>query len=238
MDADRPDRPVPARPLRKPSMSENSYPGPALLRGCVVGVATGALAVAAHGAAGGGYPTSSGAALLLLTALLTGWASGSVVPGVRGALAHRAAIPGVGVFGPLAAGQFAGHWALTGLTGRHTGAHTAFGESLSGGPRGTAMFAAHLLAVLLCALVIAAAERLYRAASAVVRALLTPVRGIPRALRGMAAGQAAAPRYRTPNGASGPRAPPAPAYLDASHTFGEKVITPCPTGFPRPCAAV
>ncbi|WP_280402621.1 hypothetical protein [Nocardia carnea] len=218
-------------------MSPNSYPGPAQLRGCVVGVATGALAVAAHGAAGGGYPTSTGAAFLLLTALVTGWASGSVGPGMRSAFAHRAAAPVVAVLGPLAAGQFAGHWALTGLTGHHAGADTAIGESLSGGPFGAAMFAAHLLAVLLCALVIVAAERLYRAASAVVRALLTPVRDTRGALLGMAAGHAAAPRYRTPNGASGPRAPPAPAHLDASHTFGEKVITPCPTGFPRSCAA-
>ncbi|MGI5222103.1 hypothetical protein [Nocardia sp. CA-290969] len=219
-------------------MSPNSYPGPAQLRGCVVGGATGALAVAAHGAAGGGYPTSTGAALLLLTALVTGWASGSVVPGMRSALTHRAAATGAGIFGPLAAGQFAGHWALTGLTGHHTGADTAIGESLSGGPLSTAMFAAHLLAVLLCTLMIAAAERLYRAASAVVRALLTPMRDIPRALLAVAAAPAAAPRYRAPNGASGPRAPPAPAHLDASHTFGEKVFDPCPTGFHRPCAVV
>lgn len=220
-------------------MSSNPQTDPAQLRGCVVGVATGALAVAAHGAAGGGYPTSAGTALLLLTTLVTGWVSGSVVTGARSRFANRAAaIPGPSIFLPLASGQFVGHWALTGLTGHHAGTGTAVGESPAGGPLPPAMLVAHLLAVLLCTLTITVAERLYRAASAVLRTLLTPVRGFPPALRARIAAHVVLPRNQAPNGASGPRAPPARMITDVSTSFGEKDFRPCPTGFPRPCAAV
>ncbi|MBF6350063.1 MULTISPECIES: hypothetical protein [Nocardia] len=218
-------------------MSTSQYTGPAQLRGCLVGVATGALAVAAHGAAGGGYPTSAGTALLLLTTLLTGWVAGSGGIGTLGRFANRAGIPGPRIVLPLASGQFAGHWALTGLTGHHTAAGAAAGESPTGGPFSAAMFVAHLLAVLLCALTIAVAERLYRTASAVLRVLLTPVRGVLPAPRVRIAANAATPRQHAPNGASGPRAPPARVITDVSPSFGEKVFRPCSTGFPRPCAA-
>ncbi|WP_280463538.1 hypothetical protein [Nocardia carnea] len=219
-------------------MSSNPYTGPAQLRGCVVGVATGALAVAAHGAAGGGYPTSAGTALLLLTTLVTGWVSGSVVSGARGRFANRSAVPGLSIFLPLAMGQFVGHWALTGLTGHHTGTGSAVGESPTGGPLSAAMFGAHLFAVLLCTLTITVAERLYRAASAVLRVLLTPVRRFPPAPRVCIAAIVATPRNHAPNGASGPRAPPRRGITDVPTSFGEKVFRPCPTGFPHPCAAV
>lgn len=219
-------------------MSSNPYTGPAQLRGCVVGLATGALAVAAHGAAGGGYPTSAGTALLLLTALVTGWVSGSVVTGARGRFAHRVAVPGLSIFLPLASGQFIGHWALAGLTGHHSGTGSAVGESPTGGPLSTAMFAAHLLAVLLCTLMIIVAERLYRAASAVLRVLLTLARRFPPAPRVCLATIIATPRNHAPNGASGPRAPPRRVISDIPISFGEKVFRPCPTDFPHPCAAV
>ncbi|NKY56277.1 hypothetical protein [Nocardia flavorosea] len=219
-------------------MSFNPCPGPAQLRGCVVGVATGALAVAAHGAAGGGYPTSAGTALLLLTTLVTGWVSGSVVTGARGRLANRAVAPGLGIFVPLVSGQFIGHWALAGLTGHHTGTGSAVGESSTGGPLSAAMFATHLLAVLLCTLMITAAERLYRAASAALRVLLAPVHRFPPAPRVCIAAIVATPRNHAPNGASGPRAPPRRVLGDVPTSFGEKVFRPCPTGFPHLFAAV
>lgn len=219
-------------------MSRNPHTGPAQLRGCVVGVATGALAVAAHGAAGGGYPTSAGTALLLLTTLVTGWGSGSVVTGARSRFANRAAVPGLSIFLPLASGQFVGHWALTGLTGHHTGTATAGSESPTGSPLSAAMLGAHLLAVLLCTLTITVAERLYRAASAALRVLLTPVHRLRPALRARIAANLMLPRKHAPNGASGPRAPPARVITDVPTSFGEKVFRPCPTGFPRPCAAV
>ncbi|WP_280438348.1 hypothetical protein [Nocardia carnea] len=215
-------------------MSSNPYTDPAPLRGCVVGVATGALAVAAHGVAGGGYPTSAGTALLLLTALLTGWVSGSVATGAR----VRFATAGPRIFLPLAAGQFVGHWALTGLTGHHAETATASGGTPTGGSLSAAMLGAHLLAVLLCTLTITVAERLYRAASAVLRVLLTPVRLLPPALRVGVAANIAVPRNHAPNGASGPRAPPARVSTDVPTSIGERVFRPCPTGFPRPCAAV
>lgn len=218
-------------------MSTSQYLGTAQLRGCVVGVATGALAVAAHGAAGGGYPTPAGTALLLLTALLTGWVAGSGGTGARSRFANRATIPGPGIVLPLAAGQFVGHWALAGRTGHHTGTGIAAGESPAGGPLSAAMLVAHLLAVLLCALTIAVAERLYRTASAVLRVLLTPVRGIPPAPRVRIAANVATPRNHAPNGASGPRAPPARVLTDVPPSFGERVFRPCSTDFPRPCAA-
>lgn len=211
-------------------MSTNHYTGPAQLRGCVVGVATGTLAVAAHGAAGGGYPASAGTALLLLTTLVTGWIAGSVAPGTHG----RFATPARTVLLPLSAGQLIGHWALTGLTGHHT----AGGASPTGGFLSAAMLSAHLLAVLLCTLTITVAERLYRAASAVLRVLLTPVRRLPPAPRvRIAATVTSAPR-NAPNGASGPRAPPARVRTDVPTPFGEKVFRPCPTGSPLLCAAV
>ena len=210
-------------------MSRNPHLGPAPLRGCVVGAATGALAVAAHGAAGGGYPTSAGTALLLLTTLLTGWVSGSAGTGSI----PRSPSLGTGILLPLVSGQFVGHWALTGLAGHHAETSTAAGESLS-----AAMLTAHLLAVLLCSLAIAVAERLYRAASAVVRALVAPLRGPRPTPRFRAATHLTASRQHPPNGASGPRAPPARVRTDLPPSFGEKVFRPCPTGFPRPCAAV
>ncbi|WP_327148931.1 hypothetical protein [Nocardia sp. NBC_01329] len=207
----------------------STYPTPALLRGCVVGATTGALAIAAHGAAGGGYPTSAGAALLLLTALLAGAASGSII-GETG----RWAASGRAILVPLAAGQFAGHWALTGLTGHHdtTGEPTA--DVLSAG----AMTTAHLVALTVCALMITAAERLYRSASSVVRTLLDPPRPAPGTPRVRIAATTAVAAHRSPNGASGPRAPPARTSPRTLVSLGEKASNTCPTGSPPSCARV
>lgn len=195
------------------------------LRGCVVGAATGALALAAHGAAGGGYPASDGMALLLLTAVLSGFAAGAAGGRVRW---HSGFASGIGVLLPLAIGQGIGHWALTGLTGHHTAAAEP----------GSVMFAAHLIATLICAVAITAAEQLYRVASATLRVLLGPPRSRPRAPSRLAATLPATPGHRAPSGASGPRAPPARTGTDAPIPLGEKVFDPCPTGIPLFCAAV
>lgn len=198
------------------------------LRGCVVGATSAVLAVAAHGASGGGYPSSAGAALLLLTAAVTGFVSGSV----RGGAAAGRIRP---LLLSLAGGQLAGHWALTGLTGHHTGGAAA--ETATGQPAALVMFAAHLLAIGVCALAITGAERLYRVASAVLRALTGPPGSPPGASRVLAAATGTMPRGGAPKGACGPRAPPVRVGIDAHTSFGEKVFNPCPTGFPRPCAA-
>lgn len=207
----------------------STYQTPATLRGCVVGATTGALAIAAHGAAGGGYPTSAGAALLLLTALVTGTAAGSI-------LGETGRWPGSGraVLIPLAAGQFAGHWALTGLTGHHDPTGDATADALPSG----AMITAHLIAATLCALVITSAERLYRTASSLVRALLEPPHSVPGTPRARIAAPAAAAAHCSPQGASGPRAPPARTGPRTPVPLGEKASNTCPTGSPLSCAGV
>lgn len=201
------------------------------LRGCVVGATSAALAVAAHGATGGGYPSSAGTALLLLAAAVTGFVSGPVL----GGNGHGRVRP---LLLSLAGGQLAGHWALSGLTGHHTAGAPALTDPAAGWPAAVAMFAAHLLAVVICALAISGAERLYRVASAVLRALLTPPEPLPEAARAYAAAAGARPRHGAPKRTRGPRAPPVRAGIDALASFGEKVFNPCHTGFPPRCAEV
>lgn len=205
----------------------STYPTPAPLRGCVVGATTATLAVAAHGIAGGGYPTSAGAALLLLTALVTGAAAGSII----GGSGRLRAGPGRSTLIALATGQFAGHWALTGLTGHHDIPVETAPQTLPG----TAMIAFHLLAVAVCALAITAAERLYRCASSVLRALLEPPRPTPGRPRARIAATTPVTTTRSPKGAPGPRAPPARTD-PVTPSLGEKASNTCPTGSPPSCA--
>ncbi|MEV4124817.1 hypothetical protein [Nocardia sp. NPDC049707] len=170
-------------------------------RGCLVGGMVGTLAIAAHGAAGGGFPDSAESALLLLVSALTGWAAGRLRLG-----SGRSA-----VLGPLMLGQFAGHVVLSGLID-HAHTHTAVGAPRLDPYLATGwMLAAHLIATLGCVALILLAERLYATASSVLRAisvtgspfaLTRPVRWCDPILR----------HYRFhPNGAIGPRAPPVSA---------------------------
>ncbi|MET8796238.1 hypothetical protein ABZV91_07235 [Nocardia sp. NPDC004568] len=205
----------------------SAYPIPAPLRGCVVGATTAILAVAAHGVAGGGYPTSAGTALLLLTALVTGAAAGSILGGSG---RFRA---GPGTLIALAVGQFAGHWALTGLTGHHDTPGDTAPEALPG----STMIAFHLLAVAVCALAITAAERLYRCASSALRALLEPPRPAPGRPRVHTATTGQVTVHRSPWGGRGPRAPPARTD-PAIPSLGEKASNTCPTGSPPSCVVV
>ncbi|MEV6428404.1 hypothetical protein [Nocardia sp. NPDC051463] len=172
------------------------------LRGCLVGLVVGALAIAAHGPAGGGYPDSAEAALVLLIAAAVGCAAARS-PIARGRL---------GVLGLLAGGQLAGHWVLSEfLSHSHdSSVGTAIQLPAAAPPTGW-MLAAHAVATLGCAALIGSAERLYATASGALRtALAAP----PRAA---IADQArwANPGLRHyhfhPNGAIGPRAPPVPA---------------------------
>ncbi|MFC4124010.1 hypothetical protein [Nocardia rhizosphaerae] len=185
----------------------------ARLRGGGCGVLVGALAVAAHGIAGGGVPGSAEFALLLLVALAAG--AFAVGPG-DAAVPHRTSL-GVcartteTVAGPatrpllaLIGGQWAGHFALAGSLDHHGGLDAIL--HLPDIP----MIAAHLLAAFACAALILVAERLYLLASGAIRALL----GAPRA---MAIGGArrrppvlAAAVGSNPFLAHGPRAPPLP----------------------------
>ncbi|MEV6388300.1 hypothetical protein [Nocardia xishanensis] len=117
------------------------------------------------------------------------------------------------VFGALAAGQLAGHAVLTGLIGHAHGerdAHIALGDVPLGGflPTGWMLFA-HLLATLVCAVSLLAAERLYGIVSSAVRAALGRPHHLPVA-RSSRWSDARTSIYRfPPHGPAGPRAPPA-----------------------------
>ncbi|WP_330233834.1 hypothetical protein OHA40_16055 [Nocardia sp. NBC_00508] len=170
------------------------------LRGGLVGALVATLAVAAHGAAGGGIPDSTELTLLLLIATVMGSAAGAVP--VR---------PGPVVLGLLGAGQLASHAALSGPLGHdHTGRGTGGATTLSILPAGWMLFA-HAVATLGCAVLIVLAERLHAVASGALRAILAR----PRTSRIVGAPQwpdPGLPPYRcAPNGAIGPRAPPVPA---------------------------
>lgn len=168
-------------------------------RGFLVGASAGALAVAAHGLAGGGYPSSAELALVLIAASVTGLAAG-VRPMGRGP-----------VLALLLAGQVAGHLALTGLYGHeHADAGSAplAGELLGGFLPSAPMVLAHFTASIVCAALIPLAERLYRAVSAALRiTVATPA--TPVSHRPPKAGVSIARLLgRSPIGAAGPRAPP------------------------------
>lgn len=170
-------------------------------RGCLVGGMVGALAIAAHGAAGGGFPDSAESALLLLVSALTGWVAGRL----------RFGIGRCAVLGPLVLGQLAGHAVLSGLVD-HTHAHTAVGAPRLDPylPTGS-MLAAHCIATLGCVALILLAERLYAMASSVIRAISTT--GSPLAVtRPVRWPDPIRRQYGfPPNGAIGPRAPPVSA---------------------------
>lgn len=174
----------------RPAIAASQAPAIGRLRGGLVGGLVGTLAVAAHGAAGGGYPRSAELALMLLGATLIGWAANTVSTG-RGPTT---------VLGLLAGGQVAGHLALSGLIGHHGGSGV---ELPSAG-----MTLAHVLATFGGAVLIVLAERLYLLASSALRGVLTA----PRAARMAGPAQwldpGSAPYRGAPNGAIGPRAPP------------------------------
>jgi len=123
------------------------------VRGVATGLLTAALAVAAHGAGGGVLPY--GAAMSLL----------AVLAATAGALAT--AIPDAGsprrLLSLLAVSQLLGHLLLS-TAGHHHAASSA--------PPAAAMLAAHLLAIVAGATLIAVGERLWRALSRAVRAVV------------------------------------------------------------------
>lgn len=120
---------------------------PALFGG-TAGVFTAVLAIAAHGGAGGGVPSGPAAALLIAVA---------VGVGIVGA--HLPVSPPVAL---LAVGQVASHGALVSVTDTHT--HTT-----------APMIAAHVLAVVGCALLLGAAARLHAVCSRALRVATAPV---------------------------------------------------------------
>jgi hypothetical protein len=134
----------------------------ARLRGMSVGVLTAALAVAAHGTAGGGWPGGAVTAQLALLALTLGAVASTMRAASR-----------VGVLvGLLGAGQLLAHLLLA-IDGHTHGSHPL--------NPGVLMPAAHLVAVSVSALLIAGGTRLCAALSRVLRAVARRVRPIPAA---------------------------------------------------------
>ncbi|QLY31110.1 hypothetical protein [Nocardia huaxiensis] len=155
----------------------------------LAGTAMAALAVAAHGQAGGGYPDSTGSTLLLLAAAAIGvGVSASRSPAALLAL--------------MAAGQPVGHVALSGLA--HQG-HSGTADFAMDG----AMAGAHAAAAVAFAFLILVAERLYGVVSQAIRVVSTRPVGLPVRVGGTRWVRAAG-RAKSLLGAwaAGPRAPP------------------------------
>ncbi|UGT52686.1 hypothetical protein [Nocardia asteroides] len=189
----------------------------ARLRGGGCGVLVGALAVAAHGIAGGAVPGSADLTLLLAVSLAAGTIAGgfsrraepsvnargrldpSGVPArIIGAISSPLPRPAIA----LLSGQWASHYALSWSPGHHDGVD-GFAH-LPGAP----MIAAHVLAAFACAALILVAERLYLAASGVVRALLRRPCPLVASRVSRWAGARLTVPVRRPKGARSPRAPP------------------------------
>ncbi|WP_018603220.1 hypothetical protein [Mycobacterium sp. 155] len=127
----------------------------AALRGVSVGVLTAALAVAAHGTAGGGWPGGAGTAQLALLAVTLG-AVASRVRATTGALA---------LSGLLGVGQLLAH-VLLAIDGHAHRSHPLQPSVF--------MLVAHLVAVTIGALLITGGTRLCAALSRTVRAMVRP----------------------------------------------------------------
>jgi hypothetical protein len=119
------------------------------LRGIAAGLLTAALGLAAHGAASGLMPSGAGAALLCVLAATVG---------ALAATADRASDARV-LLALLTSGQLIAHVTLA-ITGHHHG---------SLGAPSAAMLGAHLIALIVGAVLIAAGDRLCRAICAAVR---------------------------------------------------------------------
>jgi hypothetical protein len=129
-------------------------------RGIAVGGLSGALSIAAHGAAGGALTLP--AALLLVLAVS---AVGAVAAGPFGDTAQR-------LCAVLAAGQLAGHVVLS------LRPHLPHAPTQAGGS-GASFLATHALAVIGCVLLLRVAERLVHAVATSVRAMIAAAAELP-----------------------------------------------------------
>ncbi|MDV3123806.1 hypothetical protein M1247_02650 [Mycobacterium sp. 21AC1] len=130
------------------------------LRGTAVGLLTTALAIAAHGAAGGALPAGAVTAQLAVLAVTLGAVAATT------AGANRAVV----LCGLLGTGQVLAHGLLA------AGGHTHGADPLR---PSAAMLAAHLAAVTIGALLIAGGARLCTAVSRTVRAVATTRSPLP-----------------------------------------------------------
>ena len=137
----------------------------ASLRGGAVGALTVALAVAAHGMAGGGYPSGSATVFLLIVAIGVGAIAS--MPNPRSSRSQLAT-----VLGGLLLGQSASHIALA--VGNPL--EMMHGHSIV--PSAT-MIGFHLAASAATAVLVCAAEGLYGPVTSIVRAVLDPPLPLP-----------------------------------------------------------
>ncbi|MCJ0906818.1 hypothetical protein [Rhodococcus sp. ARC_M6] len=143
-------------------MSSLGAPTTAPLRGSVVGAASGALAVAAHGIGGGEIPPASAMTLLLAVCVAVGAITATLPALARGPLPLIAA---------LGAGQLAAHAAMTVSVHSHSSAP------------GLMMLGAHAVATAVCAVLVLAAERLLAVVTNVARTVLAPIAPVVRVSR-------------------------------------------------------
>jgi len=132
----------------------------ARLRGIAVGLLTAALAIEAHALAGGTIPPGAAVALLIILAVTAGFVATTV---------NRTA-DGRVILALLVMGQLVAHAMLTAAS--HTGC------AASAGAPAAAMLAAHAVAVVVGAALIAASERLCRAATSALRAFAGELPGV------------------------------------------------------------
>ena len=129
------------------------------LRGGAVGIVSAALAVAAHGMAGGGWPEGSALALLVVV---------SIGIGAMTALPRRSTVL---LLLALLTGQLLAHIALSLGSAAQMQTHSLFPS--------TAMIAFHAVASVVAGFTIAAAERLYGPITSIVRAVLALLTPLP-----------------------------------------------------------
>lgn len=128
------------------------------LRGLATGLLTAALAIAAHGVGGGAVPEGAATAQLMVLAAVIGALAASFA---------RAAQARVLVC-LLATGQLLGHLMLNAVGHHHEG---------SAGPPAAVMLGAHVVAIAVGAMLIAAVDRLSGAVARVVRAVVRVAAG-------------------------------------------------------------
>ncbi|NMM88511.1 hypothetical protein B2J88_29870 [Rhodococcus sp. SRB_17] len=143
-------------------MSSLGAPATAPLRGSVVGAASGALAIAAHGMGGGEIPPASAMTLLIAVSVAVGAITATLPALTRGPLPLIAA---------LGAGQLAAHAAMTVSVHSHSSAP------------GLMMLGAHAVATAVCAVLVLAAEQFFRVVTTVIRDVLVPIGPIARVRR-------------------------------------------------------
>ncbi|MBH0778937.1 hypothetical protein [Nocardia bovistercoris] len=125
---------------------------------------------------------------------------------LAGALVSALSAGRLAVFGMLAVGQFAAHAALSGVIGHEHGR-----EAAAPGLPGGWMVAAHVVATVLCGVLVLAARRLYDLVStAVAAATSRPGRAPMPTVRGVWNREVGA-WHTCQEGAAGPRAPPVSA---------------------------